>query len=402
MNVTDRNNRGGSKMNKKTLSTIILLVTTISFTLLCTLTASASPLSYLKSDIETKEMYSLIEQGKDYLGLMRLYARECMPIRGSAEDSEDSVIIYTAGLLNFEKGKNPAFISAYYNYIMPEDGVEFKIQTATTVNPYSEEWDNSYIEVINDTSVYNNKWYEIYTKGGIDYIKISNGGQNMFMVNQEESYYKFNGKELLPVCSASEYTTFEYDSLSDTEIKGETKDTNYEVNDKATTKEKYDAFIKGFKHKQTLFYCMAGCPGIGDPEGNNDYQYLLDEFKKVPSIITMWVDGMRYDFKEKPVNINGRVLVPLRAIGETMGAEVIWDAVTKKVTLTKDESVVELTVDSNKAFVDYEEYELDVPATLINSKVYVPVRFIVESLGGEIYYNAKSKEILISDYIIGE
>ncbi|WP_372998049.1 copper amine oxidase N-terminal domain-containing protein [Lutispora sp.] len=388
-------------MNKNISRSIIILITTIVCALFSLLTTSASPMSYTRSDTEMREIYSMIEQGRDYLGLLRLYAKECGPIKGSAEDSEDLAISYTAGLLNYEKGNSPAFISAFYNSTYPEDGVEFEIKTAASVSIYSEEYYNHYRKVIDDTSVNNNCWYEIYTKDGIDYLKISNSNQNMYMYSHEEVFYKFNGKTLSDICNASEHTTIEYDSQNDSETSRE-KETYYEISGKVASKEMYEDFIKSFKLKQTLFSFMAGCPVIGNPEGEKDFQYLLDEFKKIPSVISIKVDEIPYDFIDKPVNINGKTLAPLRAIGETMGAKIIWDAASQRITLIKEGTLIELTVGSKSVFVDNEEYILDVPATLINNKAYIPVRFIVESLGWQVDYNSKSKEIMIHNEIPGD
>ena len=42
--------------------------------------------------------------------------------------------------------------------------------------------------------------------------------------------------------------------------------------------------------------------------------------------------------------IDGRTMVPLRAIFETLGADIVWDKNTRTILSVKDETLVELTV----------------------------------------------------------
>ena len=55
--------------------------------------------------------------------------------------------------------------------------------------------------------------------------------------------------------------------------------------------------------------------------------------------ITVEVDFGTVQFDTPPVNINGRVLVPVRAIFEAMGANVRWNAGTKTVTSKLDNTI---------------------------------------------------------------
>ena len=52
-------------------------------------------------------------------------------------------------------------------------------------------------------------------------------------------------------------------------------------------------------------------------------------------------------FDVEPVIENGRTLVPLRAIFETFGAQVSWDAATSTVTAKKGDTEVKLTIDND-------------------------------------------------------
>ena len=92
-----------------------------------------------------------------------------------------------------------------------------------------------------------------------------------------------------------------------------------------------------------------------------------------------------------------RTLVPIRFISEALGSKVDWDKDSKKVTITsKDNSQkIELIIDSVNANIteknEKKEATLDVPAKIVNSRTFVPVRFISEALGVEVNWDNENK-----------
>ena len=57
--------------------------------------------------------------------------------------------------------------------------------------------------------------------------------------------------------------------------------------------------------------------------------------------------------------------------------------------------LIKLTVGSKSASVNGKNTELDVPPTIIQGRTLVPIRFIAESLGAEVQYDAPTRTILI-------
>lgn len=90
-----------------------------------------------------------------------------------------------------------------------------------------------------------------------------------------------------------------------------------------------------------------------------------------------------------PLVIDGRALVPLRFISEGFGWNVNWDESSKTVTATLNEKTVKLQLDTVKMLVNEKEYVLDVPASRINERIFVPLRAFVENALGKscFYYN---------------
>ncbi len=105
--------------------------------------------------------------------------------------------------------------------------------------------------------------------------------------------------------------------------------------------------------------------------------------------------GRKVTFDVMPVNVNGRVLVPLRGIFETLGANVSWDDATKTVSATREDTSISLTIDKNIATVNGKEVSLDVPATIIESRTLVPVRFVSEALGEKVNWIDSTKTVVI-------
>ena len=100
---------------------------------------------------------------------------------------------------------------------------------------------------------------------------------------------------------------------------------------------------------------------------------------------------------QPPVIVNGRTLVPLRFIGESLGAEVGWDGATQSVTYQTQDTTILLTIDSPVAFVNGEAVDVDVPPTLVNGRTLVPVRFVSEAMGFQADWDPGNRRVTVSD-----
>jgi hypothetical protein len=107
----------------------------------------------------------------------------------------------------------------------------------------------------------------------------------------------------------------------------------------------------------------------------------------VPGSHVVWVNGYPRDL-DAPAYFGtpGRMMVPLRFVSETVGAEVLWNPVTQQITIRGDWTTIVLTVGSRTAFVNGVAVRLDAPAVLLNGRVFVPLRFICEALGAQVDY----------------
>ncbi len=110
---------------------------------------------------------------------------------------------------------------------------------------------------------------------------------------------------------------------------------------------------------------------------------------------TATIDGKSVKLDVAPVAVDGRTLVPVRFISEALDAKVDWDGKTSKITITLGDKVIVLTLNSSIAYVNGTKVTLDVPAKAINGRTMVPVRFVSESLDQEVSFDSVTKEIII-------
>ncbi len=98
-----------------------------------------------------------------------------------------------------------------------------------------------------------------------------------------------------------------------------------------------------------------------------------------------------------PVIADGRTLVPVRAISDAFGIQIGWDEAERKVSLKKAEKEIKLFIDSKTAYVNNQEITLDVAPSIQNGRTMVPLRFISETLGYNVNYVNTTKQVVIDD-----
>jgi len=97
-----------------------------------------------------------------------------------------------------------------------------------------------------------------------------------------------------------------------------------------------------------------------------------------------------------PVLISGRTMVPLRFVGEVWGTGFNWDNSLKQVSYqSAGGEEVKLTVGAGYALIGGKEAPLDVSAVIKEGRTLVPLRFIGESLGAAVSWDGKTKTVEI-------
>lgn len=110
-----------------------------------------------------------------------------------------------------------------------------------------------------------------------------------------------------------------------------------------------------------------------------------------------------------PIVVGNRTLVPVRAITEALGCQVYWYPNLEEVDILTPNGnlLMSMYVDDYFAEVYYDYgYELvymDAAARVYNGRVMVPLRFIAEAFGLEVYYDNYTGDIYMYSpaYIYG-
>jgi len=100
----------------------------------------------------------------------------------------------------------------------------------------------------------------------------------------------------------------------------------------------------------------------------------------------------------QPETKNGRVMVPLRAIGEQLGAEVRWTG--KEAVLAWKGKTITLRPNSDKAMVNGETVRLDAKPYVRNNRVMVPLRFVAEAFDCSVRYADRTVTITTKPLVI--
>ena len=124
------------------------------------------------------------------------------------------------------------------------------------------------------------------------------------------------------------------------------------------------------------------------------------------SVITVVLNGEWLTFDQPPIAVDGRTLVPVRAIFEALGAEVEWDPSDQSIFAYRasDGAAVLLYLGNTtmgcKPSADAEAVaiQLDVPPMAVNNRTLVPVRAISESFGCTVSWDQANQRVVITTY----
>lgn len=109
------------------------------------------------------------------------------------------------------------------------------------------------------------------------------------------------------------------------------------------------------------------------------------------------VNGFRLDcMGTSPVVRDGRTLVPMRAIFEALKCGVAYNAEEKSVYAIGNDKLIKILIDSDIVYVNKEPQMLETAATVVNGRTLVPLRFVAETLGAVVDYDGRQGAVFIS------
>jgi Copper amine oxidase N-terminal domain/Trypsin-like peptidase domain len=112
--------------------------------------------------------------------------------------------------------------------------------------------------------------------------------------------------------------------------------------------------------------------------------------------IPVFVNGVKQTYDQQPIIKDYRTLVPIRGISENLGAAVQYRSSDQTVTIKDEDTTVTLKIGSKTAYINGEKKTLDVAAQAVNNRTMVPLRFVGEALGAKVAYDSKAQRVYIS------
>ena len=82
----------------------------------------------------------------------------------------------------------------------------------------------------------------------------------------------------------------------------------------------------------------------------------------------MTVNGQTFELDTEPILQDDRTLLPLRAVVEGLGGSVAWEEETGTAVFAKGENVIFITIGSKTAFVNTEKHILDTVPIIIDGR----------------------------------
>ncbi len=134
----------------------------------------------------------------------------------------------------------------------------------------------------------------------------------------------------------------------------------------------------------------------GEKRENFFIEYDGNAVKYDSRLVTLNINGVEVKTGDMPaIIINSRTLVPVREVfeSEAFGANVDWNGDKKEVYISYLDKLIILQIDSNIAYVNGEEFEMDVPPKLIRdtskkyAKTMIPLRFVSENLDFDVTWD---------------
>ncbi len=111
--------------------------------------------------------------------------------------------------------------------------------------------------------------------------------------------------------------------------------------------------------------------------------------------ITVYLDGDSLDFDVPPQIINDRTMVPMRVIFEALGYTVNWEGETKTVTAERPRSRVEMTVGKNTLVKDGIDVSIDVAPVIVDGRTLVPLRALGEASGKTVDWDGNTRTVYL-------
>lgn len=122
----------------------------------------------------------------------------------------------------------------------------------------------------------------------------------------------------------------------------------------------------------------------------------LDSIAEPTEAISVKLNDVSLEFDVEPIILNSRTMVPMRGIFEHLGAQVYWYPETREVVGYKDNNYIKLQINSETYYKNGNSDTLDSPPIIVDGRTMVPIRFIAESLDMNVDWSKETRTVTIT------
>lgn len=131
---------------------------------------------------------------------------------------------------------------------------------------------------------------------------------------------------------------------------------------------------------------------------NMDLTYNGSTHKYSASEVKIMIDNVELVPEDMPpIIINGSTMLPMRLIVEALGGEAVWNGDTRQVFAITDEYIGSFTIDSNESYRNEDVITMTAPAMIVNERTMLPVRGVADTLGLEVGWDDATRTVYIGE-----
>lgn len=112
--------------------------------------------------------------------------------------------------------------------------------------------------------------------------------------------------------------------------------------------------------------------------------------------VTVILDETPLTFDVPAQIIDGRTMVPMRAIFETLGATVEWNSETSEVSAYTPGILIQMTIGDTNLYKNTVGQTTDVPPQIVDGRTLVPLRAVSELMGADVEWEQNTKTVYIN------
>ena len=127
-------------------------------------------------------------------------------------------------------------------------------------------------------------------------------------------------------------------------------------------------------------------------------KYLIYGYQNDPAQKTIKVEvrGNPITFDAAPyIDSNNRVMVPLRAIVEALGAQVDYSSEARTIDIFRQGKATQFTIGSTLVLVDGEQRVMDTSPVIKSNRTMVPLRYVGEYLGLTVNWDSGTQTVTV-------